>query len=253
MRRRWAGSWGAVAVLAVLAGCGATPDPAPAARPVTAEESQTLALVRFNNFDAGARRMTATLEDRGHELALDGWVDYTTHTGLALLSVDGAPDRELAWNGAYVAARPATAAGAPDVPVDVALDVPLDVPLDLGGWDATALDAGATPLHALLIVLASLGSDRPENPLLLQQGGALWLRVDTVDDRPVTVFTGPSDGAVVDGAIDPEAASVRYWVDADGVMMRVEVRLGAGWATVDLADAEGATVPKLFDDVVPAS
>ena len=33
---------------------------------------------------------------------------------------------------------------------------------------------------------------------------------------------------------------------------RVEVRLGASWATVDLADAEGASVPKLFDDVVPA-
>src|SRR4051812_21127005 len=97
-RRRWTGLFGAVAVLGVLAGCtaGPTPTSAPdAARPVTEEESQTLALVRFNNFDAGTRRMTATLEDRGHELALDGWVDYTTHTGLALLTVDGAPDREL--------------------------------------------------------------------------------------------------------------------------------------------------------------
>src|SRR4051812_47342721 len=110
-RRRWTGLLGAVAVLAVLAGCTAgqtpTPTPAPdAARPVTEEESQTLALVRFNNFDAGARRMTATLDDRGHELALDGWVDYTTHTGLALLTVDATPDRELVWDGAFVALRP---------------------------------------------------------------------------------------------------------------------------------------------------
>lgn len=237
-RRRWAGWLAAVALLAVLTGCAAPgPD---AARPVTEEESQTLALVRFNNFDAGARRMTATFDDRGHDLTLDGWVDYTTHTGLALLRVDGAPDRQLVWDGAYVATRPTNLTGAPAVPAD------------LGGWDATALDAQATPLQALLIVLASLGADRPENPLLLQQGGALWLREDSIDDRPVTVFTGPSDGAVLDGVVDPEAASVRYWVDGDGLLVRFEVRLGATWATVELGDAEGTTVPKLFDDVVPA-
>lgn len=241
MSRRWAGLVGAVAVLAMLAGCAAAPSPDPeTARPVTVEESQALALVRFNNFDAGARRMAATLDDRDHELALDGWVDYTTHTGLALLTVDGAPDRDLVWDGAYVATRPTTEAGAPAVPAD------------LGGWDATPLDAQATPLQALLIVVASLGADRPENPLLLQQGGALWLRDDTVGDRSVAVFTGPSDSAVIDGVINPDAASVRYWVDADGLLVRVEVRLGASWATVDLGDADGVTVPKLFDNVVPA-
>jgi hypothetical protein len=242
-KRRWTSLLGAVAVLAVLAGCTAAPNLNPdpdAARPVTEEESQTLALVRFNNFDAGARRLTATLEDRGHELALDGWVDYTTHTGLAVLSVDGDPDRELAWNGAYVATHPTTAGGAPDVPADLA------------GWDATALDAQATSLQALLIVLASLGADRPENPLLLQQGGALWLRDDSVADRPVSVFAGPHDAAVIGDVIDPDASSVRYCVDADGLMLRVEVRLGASWATVDLGDAGGAGVPALFDDVVPA-
>jgi hypothetical protein len=241
-RRRWTGLLAAVAVLAVLAGCTTAPEPDPdAARPVTEEESQTLALVRFNNFDAGTRRLTATLEDRGHALALDGWVDYTTHTGLALLTVDGAPDRDLVWNGAYVALRPSTTTGAPEVPAD------------LNGWDATELDAGAAPLHALLIVLASLGADRPENPLLLQQGGALRLREDSVGDTPVTVFTGPNDGAVVDGVVDPEAASVRYWVDDDGLLLRVEVRLGSTWATVDLGNGEGVTIPALFDDVVPAS
>jgi hypothetical protein len=243
MKRARVTSWLAVAaVLAVLAGCAVAPEPEPdAARLVTEEESQTLALVRFNNFDAGARRITATLDDRGHELVLDGWVDYTTHTGLALLRVDGAADRELVWDGTYVATRPTTTTGTPAVPAD------------LGGWDAAALDPQATPLQALLIVLASLGADRPENPLLLRQGGALWLRDAALDDRPVTVFTGPNDGAVVDGVIDPEAASVRYWVDADGLLVRVEVRLGATWASVDLGDAEGVTVPKLFEDVVPAS
>ena len=57
---------------------------------------------------------------------------------------------------------------------------------------------------------------------------------------------------MIDDDVDPDAASVRYWVDDDGVLLRVEVRLGDSWATVDFGDAEGATVPTLLDDVVPA-
>ena len=56
-------------------------------------------------------------------------------------------------------------------------------------------------------------------------------------------------GAVVGDDVDPDAASVRYWVDDDGLLLRAEVRLGESWATVDFGDAEGATVPALLDDV----
>ena len=214
--------------------------PPDAARPVTEEESQTLALVRFNNFDAGARRMTATLDDRGHELTLDGWVDYTDPHGART-----AQRRRRA--------RPAAGLGRRlrRLPPDDLTGAPA-VPADLGGWDATALDAQATPLHALLIVLASLGADRPENPLLLQQGGALWLRDDTMGDRPVAVFTVRAtlpSSTVSSIRTRPRCATGST---ADGLLMRVEVRLGATWATVDFGTPSGATVPKLFDDVVPA-
>ena len=73
--------------------------------------------------------------------------------------------------------------------------------------------------------MLDLGSDRPENPLLLQQDGAQWLRSDSVDGAPVDVFTATADG------------NARYWVDHDGLMQRAEVLVGGDWDTVDLGDA----------------
>ena len=237
----------AITVASVLAGCvapAAGPAPEPTPRVVTDTEAELLAVVRFNNFDAGARSISADLDDRGHALHLDGWVDYTTHTGVALLSVDGAHDRVLVWDGALVATSPVTseelASSSSSLP---------PIPESVEGWAATKLDAAAAPLHALLVVLASLGADRPENPLLLRQGGALWLREDAVDGEPVTVFAGPSSSAA-EGAIDPAAASVRYWIAESGLLRRLEVRLGDEWADVVLGDAGDVTVPKLLDEAV---
>ena len=73
-----------VLLLAALAGCSS--DPAPAAeqpRPVTTEESQLLATVRFNNFDAGSRPFRAALTEKGTDLHLQGWIDYGSHIGYA--------------------------------------------------------------------------------------------------------------------------------------------------------------------------
>lgn len=237
MRRRLIAGLVGAALVAGLAGCAptATPEPAESSRPVTTEEAELLAIVRFGNFDAGARSVAAAFVDQGHEIGLVGWVDYTTHTGFGLLTVDGTPDRRLIWDGAVVATDPATG------------DAPLTVPTSVEGWSGRVIDASGTPLEALLLVLAKLGSDRPENPLLLQQGGALWLASQNIGDTPVTVFAGPAEGAVDGEIVDDTASAVRYWVDADGLLRRLEVRLGATWATVDFDDAEGVTVPALLE------
>ena len=73
-------------------------------------------------------------------------------------------------------------------------------------------------LLAALAFIAELGATRPENPLLLEQGGALWLRDDSVGGTPVTVFAGPPGLGAGVGASSPQGAQarVRYWVDLFG-------------------------------------
>lgn len=248
-RRRWRARRAAGAVVATLLLASAcTADGGPAAeesppRPVTVAEAERLANVRFRNFDAGSRKVTATYTDQGHEVTLEGWFDYTTHTGYGLVSADGRPSDRVAWDGRLIATTTGDRLGKPEASLD--------------GWRVGELDPLSSPLAVVLRVLAGLGADRPENPLLIRQGGALWLREDAIGQRQVTVFAGPvsggdSDEAVADNtAVDPEAAGIRYWVDRSGLAHRVDVRLGEQWAGIDLEHAT-LTVPPLLKDVESA-
>lgn len=260
--RRWRARRAPGAVVAVTlllaAACtdggGPAAEPAPA-RPVTVAESEQLANVRFRNFDAGSRKVTARYTEQSHEVRLQGWFDYTTHTGYGLVSADGRPSDRVAWNGRLVATSTGDRLGTPLRSLD--------------GWQAGELDPASSPLAVVLTVLASLGSDRPENPMLIRQGGALWLREDTTGERAVTVFAGPTaapkelddDGSAgaagspapspaptTGSVVDPDAAGIRYWVDRTGLAHRVDVRLGDRWAEVTLEHAT-VTVPPLLRDV----
>jgi hypothetical protein len=104
----------------------------------------------------------------------------------------------------------------------------------------------------VLTVLAGLGADRPENPLLIRQGGALWLREDTAGRQEVTVFAGPTDQQTQTDGADQDAAGIHYWVDQSGLAHRVDVRLGEEWAEVTLEDAT-LTVPAVLKDVDPSA
>ena len=217
---------------AVGAGDAAPAAEESAARPVTVAESERLASVRFRNFDAGSRKVTARYTDQGHEVTLEGWYDYTTHTGYGLVSADGVPSDRVAWDGRVLATTTGDRLGEPVTSLD--------------GWQAGTLDPRSSPLAIVLTVLAGLGSDRPENPLLIRQGGALWLREDTAGEQKVTVFAGPTDGA------EPDAAGLRYWVDQSGLAHRVDVRLGKEWAEVTLEYA-ALTVPPVLKDFDPSA
>lgn len=230
----------AIALALVLAVAGCTAEPrADGARPVTTEEAQLLATARFRNFDAGARRITTSLTDAGTELGLTGWVDYRAEVGFAVLAADGKTSHLLLWDATTVAAKPTDDSEAGQI-----FAGPVRTPASAADFAAAPLsDTGA--LHPLLAILIALGNDRPDNPLLLQQGGALWVREDTVGDTPVTVFAGPidanqatepSESDSTDGSrsapVDPEASSTRYWLDSEGVILRFDVRLGVEWVTV---------------------
>ena len=105
-------------------------------------------------------------------------------------------------------------------------------------WVSHPLDATSSRLDALLITLGGLGSDRPDNPVLLQQAGALWLRTDTVDGTPVTVFASPPTDKPLDGTtkVTADTSPLRLWVDAAALLRRAEIRLGSDWVTVDFPD-----------------
>ena len=233
--------------LAALTSCAPA---AESARPITTEESQLLAVVRFNNFNEGTRTVETSLRDAGTDLTLAGWVDYSTSTGFAMLTETATSTSSLLiWDATTLAARPATAAES-----EALAQPPISIP-------AITEDFGTAPLspqgalHPLLAILIALGNDRPDNPLLLQQGGALWLRADTVGGTPVTVFSGPTsptDETVEQpSTVDPDAANARYWVDADGLLLRCEVKLGSDWVTIDFGSAPTVHLENPFTTDAP--
>jgi len=242
VRRRLAVVLAAVVLIAGVAGLSACAPAAPAApsapsapeaRAVTTEESQVLAAMRFKNFDAGTREFTTRVVQDGAELSLRGWVDYATHTGYAAVTGDGFASQALLWTESTVGIIPAEpdAAGLPPLPIP---------PLGDQNWISRGIDPQAGRLDATLSLIGNLGADRPENPLLVQQTGALWLREDEVDDVAVTVFAAPpSDEVAEPGTVDPETSHLRLWVDAEGVLWRAQVRVGTDWNDIDFAPEPG--------------
>ncbi|PZU49073.1 MAG: hypothetical protein DI566_01785 [Microbacterium sp.] len=235
---------GAALVLAAsLAGCAApAPDPTPAASAVTTEQSQLLAAMRFTNFDAGTRPFTTTVGEGGTTLALHGWVDYATHTGYAAVTGEGFAPQALLWTDTTVALIPAEpdADGMPPLPIPGADDPT---------WLSRAIDASASALDRRLVLIGSLGSDRPENPLLLQQTGALWLGEDEVDGTAVTVFAAPpSDEVAEPGSVDADTSPLRLWVTADALLLRAQTRVDGAWQDVDFGTAAGPDLEAPADE-----
>lgn len=249
MRRRLAAALAVAAVtITVLTGCAAASSDdlaASDARPLTSEEAQNLAIMRLRNQDAGARAISFSLTEGGSETRFDGWYDYATAIGYGLWqSVD---PQLLLWNTQVAGTHPASAA-MPTGDDPAPLPIPDADQLDTA-WTGAALDPTGSRRDAVLAVIAQLGADRPDNPLLLQQGGALWLGTRDVDGETLTVYAGPeSDAVAATPAADPDSATVRYWLDDTSLLRRLDVRLGgaAEWTTVAFADAGGVTLPDVF-------
>lgn len=150
----------------MLVGCApqASTEKHDVTRPVTTEESQLLAIARFNNFDAGSRPFTTNLQERGVDLRLRGWVDYVGHLGYASTTGAFVP-QAMVWTlstGGIIEREP-DSTGNPVLPIPASDNPALTI---------AALDASTSRLDALLSVISSLGADRPDNPLLLQLSGA---------------------------------------------------------------------------------
>lgn len=75
----------------------------------------------------------------------------------------------------------------------------------------------------------------------------MWLAERTLNDTELMVLSGPpSDDALAPGeSPDPEAASIRYWVEEAGLAHRVEARVASGgqWVAVDFGPAGDVSIP----------
>lgn len=229
-----------------------SPSATASARPLTTDEAQGLATMRFQNYAAGVRTVRFEVRDAGRTYAVDGWVDFAAHLGYAAVRETSSGETGLlAWTPQTVATFDGAAASDDGTP-------PLPPPaLDAAGWTTSELAPDRSRLHALLAVLVGLGNDRPDNPVLLQQSDARWLREDSVDGEPVQVLAGPTsdDVSAQDPAADSSAATVRYWVDESWRIVRLEARLGGGgdWTVADLGPAEGVEFADAFEPATPTA
>lgn len=218
---------GSAVALAATAGCSDD-----GMRPLTTEESERLAVIRFNAWDEGTRALQLQLVGTPEPLRLSGWVDYRASVAYtAIRTADGAEQLGLVhWDRAVKASRPAP------VP-DPVLPPPPD------GWQSSPLNHEQAVFDTALAMVLQLGADRPDNPLLLAQSDARWLRADRVGDVTVDVMTGPTP----EGAPDQAGSRLRYWVDQQGNLLRLEAIVGQTdlWSTFDFSPGDGVTVPAL--------
>ena len=229
-RVRRASSLAVLATIALLTACAPAVQAEPEPRPLSGSEAELLAVVRFRNFDAGTRSIETRIPGtQAGDLRLSGWFDYAARVGYVSTSTQRGSAGLTWWNESTVAVR--------EDPVEAA---PLPPPAD--GWESGPLDPSGTTLAAALALIGGLGADRPENPQLLAQSDAAWLRTDEVHGIEVDVFAGPSGDQGVAADVEDRP---RYWVDESGILWRLQVRLGGAdeWTVIDLGDGGGLTLP----------
>lgn len=228
-RPRWPRSLAAAALVSaiVLTGCTAqTPTPAePTPRALTVAESERLAVIRFNNYNSSPLSVSGTVQDGEDTLNVVGYVDYTRHLGYLRVTQPDATASFLALITLNEVGILDDAAVTSDPP-------PATVPD--GDWKFVALDPASSTIASALAVLINLGGDRPENPQLLRQSSARWLRETAIENADVTVMSGPGS----EDSTDPgQGSALTYYVTDDGVLRRLEAALGAsGTVSIDFGD-----------------
>ena len=198
--------WLSVLSVCFLAACSATHPPTENNQPraLTQGEAERLGVSRFRNYDAGVREINLVIPPtNGQErIQLVGWVDFVNHLGYVSVS-EG--DEGLAistgnmiWNGTTLAIAPPTTKVAAQLPI---------AELGSQSWTTTTLDGQTSALTASLLFLLSLGSDRPENSVLLAQSDAAWLRSTEVSGRAVDVFPAPRSSSSATESLEAPTAS----------------------------------------------
>ncbi|MBP2324910.1 hypothetical protein JOF56_005295 [Kibdelosporangium banguiense] len=203
----------------ILTGCTSAPEP----HPLTQEQAELLAVVRFTNHDHQVVAFRGRLPSAAGTLELAGRIDYLRGIGYGTLRTDGGVGYGSAGVLQWSRRGLAFLAGATE-----ASDPP-----PAGQWRLRPIQATGGELDTALALLLDLGNDRPDNAQILRQSGARWLRSDTVDGTPVDVFEGPR-------AAGKAGPRLRYWVAGSGDLRQVEARIGAAEADASFGFTPGA-------------
>ncbi|MFK0191248.1 hypothetical protein [Kitasatospora sp. NPDC090308] len=243
-RRRYAVAAVVAAVLVAAAGVTAwqVAGREGGSRPLSTEEASRLALSRFTLYGASPVQVALRVDEgAGTVVEVHGLVDYRTgHAagGYRVRGPGGALHTGLVvWDtgGLGLADAPA---GTDGLPWEQAEHVPRT------GW--TSRPYGSDPLDAGLELAVRLGADRPDNPLLLAQAGPRRLGRDRIDGREHDRISGPRPRDAAAGTGDA-TSPLTYWVDAEGGLRRVTMRMpGLGTpATLDFEGGrDGARLPE---------
>ncbi|WP_433310653.1 hypothetical protein ACQP0U_23165 [Micromonospora sp. CA-269861] len=160
-----------------------------------------------------------------------GWLSWTARTAYLAVADLGVPDRRtlLRRDAAGVARVDLPAVRAGGGTAEAPARPPLPPPT--GAWRASR--AAGDDLSMLVDAAVTAGS-------LGHRGAAVRVREDITAGRTVDVIeSGPAN------------ARLRYWIDRDGTLRRLELRTDAGaWAHLDL---QPAVVPRLAANPRPAS
>lgn len=164
---------------------------------VTEAEAERLAEALYANWEAEGLTFELNSTPRpGATVRVQGQVNFVNEVGYGLVTAVG---------------EDAPVAGVIFTPTSVLENIPtlVDASAGFGGpeftWVARPLDSSAYDLDGLLAVVFGLATEQRDNPALIMQSEARWLREDTLRGTPVDVFE-----------YSPQA---RFWIEKDGTRL----------------------------------
>jgi hypothetical protein len=206
-------------------------------RPVTADEARMLAELPVRARAATGGAVTVTVPAPAGLLAADGWLDWRTPAAyVAVRDIDDPA------SGSLLRADKTTATTRAGGLTATTTSPPLKPPADNWTQSSWAQRAGVSDdadLDTLLTTLLGLGSATRLDPNPLGTT-ASWLRTDTVGAVPVNIFEIRDESQTV-----PGQGRLRYWVDKDGLLRRLEIRTaGGGYGWLDVTPGPVPVLPK---------
>jgi hypothetical protein len=216
--------------------------------PLTTKQADLLARMGLADYHARGGDITlAVPASADHLISATGWLDWR-HIALYLAARDNhghGPDATLRADAAGVTVHGSIEGSGGNTGTARPALVPPTLPPPTTGWKrsswASRQDAYGQPdLDFMLSEMLSLAAPATDDPAQLKAAGSR-LRSDTVDGVHVTVFEVRKVG---ERGAEPGTGRLRYWVDATGLLRRLEIRTRTGaFAYLTFTPSDFPTLP----------